>query len=143
MAGRTTTFRRRQKERGLEPDDCYWIASEPLVRGKEEIDLKVDPPPDLAIEVDITSSSLNRMSIYASLNVPEVWRYNGKVLTFNALQADGSYAVVTHSKAFPLISPADLMKFLPMREQMDENAVIRQFREWVRQKIAAGDAGKA
>jgi hypothetical protein len=97
----------------------------------------------LAIEVDITSSSLNRMSIYATLRVPEVWRYNGKVLTFNELQADGSYAVIAHSKAFPLISPADLMKFLPMREQMDENAVIRQFREWVRQRIAAGDAGKA
>ncbi len=141
--GRSTTFRRRQKERGLEPDDCYWIASEPLVRGKRKIDLKVDPPPDLAIEVDITRSSLNRMSIYASLSVPEVWRYKGKVLTFNELQADGSYAVIAHSKAFPLISPADLMKFLPMREQMDENAVIRQFREWVRQRIAAGDAGKA
>jgi Uma2 family endonuclease len=122
--GGTTTFRRRQKERGLEPDDCYWIASEPSVRGKRKIDLRGDPPPDLAIEVDVTHSSLDRMAIYASLAIPEVWRYDGKVLTFNELQPDGSYAVIAHSKAFPIICPTDLMKFLPLRQRMDENAVI-------------------
>src|SRR5262249_55428861 len=58
-AGGSTTFRRRKKRRGLEPDRCYWIASEPLVRGKRDINLRKDPPPDLAIEVDVTSSSLN------------------------------------------------------------------------------------
>src|SRR5262249_54893083 len=72
--GGSTTFRRRRRRRGLEPDDCYWIANEPRVRGKRKINLRVDPPPDLCIEVDVTHSSLNRLSIYAALNVPEVWR---------------------------------------------------------------------
>ena len=65
--GGSTTFRRRRSRRGLEPDQSYWIASEPLMRGKQRIDLRVDPPPDLTIEVDVASSSVNRMGIYAAL----------------------------------------------------------------------------
>jgi Uma2 family endonuclease len=133
MAGGSTTFRRRSKRRGLEPDDCFWIASEPRVRNKRRIDLRVDPPPDLAIEVDVIRSSLNRMGIYAALGVPEVWRLDGPALTFHALQADGRYVATTHSRAFPLVAPADLLTFLALRGQMDENAVVRQFRAWVRQ----------
>src|SRR5262245_31212687 len=63
--GRTVTLRQRRRRRGLEPDCCYWIASAPRLLGKREVDLRVDPPPDLAVEVDVTSSSLDRMSIYA------------------------------------------------------------------------------
>jgi Uma2 family endonuclease len=137
-AGGSTTFRKKLKRRGLEPDDCFWIASEALVRGKRKIDLRVDPPPDLAIEVDITHSSLNRMSIYATLGVPEIWRYDGKSLTFNELQTDGRHAKVAHSRAFPLVTPADLMNFLAMRGQLDENAVIRQFRAWIQQRSSSG-----
>jgi Uma2 family endonuclease len=73
----------------------------------EKTDLRVDPPPDLAIEIDVTRSSLNRMSIYASLALPEVWRYDGKKLTFHELRPDGAYAVTAHSIAFPLISATD------------------------------------
>jgi Uma2 family endonuclease len=65
--GRSTTFRMRNKRRGLEPDDCYWIANEPLVRGKNRIELRIDPPPDLAVEVDVSHSSLDRLAIYAAL----------------------------------------------------------------------------
>ncbi len=135
-AGRCTTFRRRRKKRGLEPDNSYWIASEPQVRGKLHIDLRVDPPPDLAIEVDVTRSSLDRMSIYAALGVPEVWRLDGATLTFHILQ-QGKYVAGTHSRAFPLLMPADLAGFLPLRTQMGENSVVEQFRDWVRQRIQA------
>ena len=73
--GRSTTLRRRRKQRGLEPDDCYWIAHASDMRGKTAFNSRTDPPPDLAIEVDITHSSLDRMAIYAKLRVPEVkWR---------------------------------------------------------------------
>src|SRR5437764_3750986 len=68
-AGRSSTFRKRRKQKGLEPDNSYWITSEPRVRGKRKIDLTIDPPPDLAIEVDCTRSSLDRMTIYAALKV--------------------------------------------------------------------------
>jgi Uma2 family endonuclease len=136
-AGRSTTLRRRPKQRGLEPDDSYWIATEPRVRGKRRIDLRVDPPPDLAIEVDVTSSSLDRMGIYAALAVPEVWRLDGPVLTFHVLGADGRYAERPHSAAFPQVTPSDLIGFLSLRSTLDENAVVRQFREWFRQRLAA------
>src|SRR5205085_5541594 len=74
--GRSTTFRRRRRRRGLEPDACWWIASEPQVRGKLEIDLAHDPPPDLALEIDITHSSLDRLAIYRSeeRRVGKEWR---------------------------------------------------------------------
>lgn len=135
-AGRSTTFRRRRKRRGLEPDNSYWIATEPRVRGKRRIDLKIDPPPDLAIEVDVTSSSLDRMAIYAALAVPEVWRLDGSLLTFHVLGAGGRYTVSTHSAAFPLVAPSDLVGFLSLRSTLDENTVVRQFREWFRQRLA-------
>ena len=137
--GGSTTFRRRRQRRGLEPDDCYWITNEPRVRGKRRIDLRVDPPPDLAIEVDVTRSSLNRMGIYAVLRVPEVWRLDGDTLTFEVLQPSGrTYASGSTSLAFPLVTPADLMSFLALRTQRDENAVVQQFRAWIRQRQGGG-----
>ena len=70
--GGSTTFERCRRRRGLESDECYWIAHEALVRGKEKIDLRHDPPPDLALEVDVGYRTLDRMSIYAALGLPEV-----------------------------------------------------------------------
>lgn len=142
-AGGSTTFRRRRRQRGLEPDKCYWIAHEAAVRGKRRIDLRADPPPDLVIEVDVTSSSLNRMAIYAALGVPEVWRLDSAALTFHTLGADGKYTTQGRSLAFPLVTPADLTGFLGRRASQDENAVIAQFRAWVHGRGAAPPSGGA
>jgi Uma2 family endonuclease len=139
-AGRSTTLRRRRKRRGLEPDHSWWIAQEPQVRGKRHIDLRVDPPPDLAVEMDVTSSSLDRMSIYAKLGVPEVWRLSAQGLTFQELQPDGTYAAIPASRAFPLVTPAVLSRYLALRATLDETTVIRQFRSWVQQCLAGGAA---
>ncbi len=131
--GGSTTFRRRKKEKGLEADNCYWIAHEADVRNIKIINLRKDPPPDLAMEVDITRSSMNRMRIYAALNIPEVWRWHKDGLIFLALDGNGKYDTVAISPTFPLpICPADLMPFIAMRGQMDDNAVICQFRAWIR-----------
>jgi Uma2 family endonuclease len=134
-SGRSTTLRRRRKRRGLEPDNSYWIQNESRVRSKDRIDLRVDPPPDLAIEVDVTSSSLNRMRIYASLGVPEVWRCVGPTLTFQVLGPDGRYTEATHSRAFPFLRAADLMRFLALQRQTDETTLVQQFRAWVRTQV--------
>lgn len=134
--GRSTTFRRRKSKRGLEPDACWWIANEATVRGKTKIDLRVDPPPDLALEVDVTHSSLDRLAIYASLGIPEIWRLEGQVVVCHLLEADGNYPVSKTSRAFPGLRPAELGRFLKLRGQADENAVVRQFREWVRQQFS-------
>lgn len=136
--GGSMTMRRRRRQRGLEPDRCFWITNEPAVRGKRRIDLRVDPPPDLAIEVDVTSSSLNRMRIYAALGVPEVWRLDHPALSFHALGAKRVYSPISHSLSFPFVTPPDLMSFLALRGGQDENSVIRQFRVWIQQRIAGG-----
>ena len=87
----STTFKREDLERGLEPDSCFYLANERRIRGKRELDLTIDPPPDLAIEIDITSSSLDRQGIYAALGVPEIWRFDGESLRVYQLQPDGTY----------------------------------------------------
>jgi Uma2 family endonuclease len=133
--GGSTTFRRRRRQRGIEPDDCYWIANEAIVRSKDKIDLRYDPPPDLALEIDVTRSSIDRLSIYAALRIPEVWRQQGQVLDFHILGSDGKYAVCSTSRAFPTIASADLLPFIAMRGQLDANAIVRQFRTWVRQHL--------
>lgn len=133
--GRTVTLRRRRKSRGLEPDNCYWIANAERLAGKTRLDLRVDPPPDLAIEVDITRSSLDRMCIYAALGVPEVWRVTAEGLTFNILEA-GDYRVCPYSLSFPQLASTDLIPFLGQVGHMGTAALIGQFREWVRQVLA-------
>jgi Uma2 family endonuclease len=131
--GGSTTMRRRKRKKGIEADTCYWIANAHRMAGRLRLDLRTDPPPDLAIEVDVTRSSLNRMDIYAALRVPEVWRLDGDVLSFHVLDEADVYQVAAFSRSFPLVTPADLLGFLQMARQAgDENAVTRQFRAWVR-----------
>jgi Uma2 family endonuclease len=137
--GGSATLRRRRRRRGIEADECFWIANAARMAGRRRLDLRTDPPPDLALEVDVSQSSLNRLAIYAALRVPEVWRLEGDTLTFYALRDDGTYEIVAVSRSFPLVSPADLLGFLQQARQAgDENAVVRQFRDWIRRRRAAG-----
>lgn len=134
IRGGSTTMRRKLRRRGIEADECFWIENAHRMAGRRHLDLRRDPPPDLAIEVDVTHSSLDRLSIFAALRVPEVWRLSGQSLTFHVLQANGSYAVAAVSRAFPFLAPDDVLRFLNLaRQASDENAVERQFRAWVRQ----------
>jgi Uma2 family endonuclease len=141
--GGSTTFRRADLDRGLEPDECYYLANQPRVQGKEEIDLTVDPPPDLAIEVDITRSSLDRMGIYAALGVPELWRFDGESLQVYGLQADGTYALRPSSLSFPFLPMSDVVRFLIRGEAMDETPWVRSFRDWIRAEVAPRVPGAA
>ena len=84
------TLKRQEVNQGIEPDNCYYIQTEPTVRGRQELDLETDPPPDLAIDIDITSSSVNKFGIYLALGVPELWRYNGQDLKFYQ-RSEGQY----------------------------------------------------
>jgi Uma2 family endonuclease len=138
QSGGSTTFRREDLERGIEPDDCYYLDNEPLVRDKDEIDLTIDPPPDLAFEIDISRSSLNRMGIYAAIRVPEVWRFDSEVLRVYHLTDEGRYVEVDRSRYFPFLSLRDLEAFLHRRGEMDETSLIKTFRLWVRDQMARG-----
>jgi Uma2 family endonuclease len=130
----STTFRKEGAEAGKEPDACFYFANEPLIRDKEEIDLAVDPPPDLAIEVDNFSNSEGKLPIYAALRVPEVWRYDVRagVLWFGRLQTDGTYAAITHSESLPLLTPARVLEALNLCRGVPESRWGRLLREWIR-----------
>ncbi len=130
----STTWRRADLQKGLEADECYYIQHEAAVRGKTEIDLAIDPPPDLAIEVDNTSSSMNRLEIYAALGVPEVWRYDGETLTIYGL-VEGEYAAQEASAVLPLLQQGDILRFLQVGQTMGETSWVQEFRRWVRAQI--------
>ncbi|MDB9306943.1 MULTISPECIES: Uma2 family endonuclease [Cyanophyceae] len=130
----STTLKRRLANRGIEPDNCYYIQNEPAIRGQETLNLETDPPPDLAIEIDITSSSVNKLGIYAALGVTELWRYNGQDLKFYQL-VEGQYIECSFSIAFPLIGMSDISRFMQQSKNMGEIALLKSFRLWVRDKI--------
>jgi len=130
----STTWSREDLQRGLEPDECYYITAEAEMRGKTEIDLAVDPAPDLAIEIDITSSSLDRLAIYASLGIREIWRFAGNDL-FIYILVDGDYQVQEQSRILPMLRRSKILEVLSRKADMGENAVIREFRLWLRAKL--------
>jgi Uma2 family endonuclease len=132
------TCDREDLQKGLEPDQCYYIQNEAVVRDVEQIDLSQFPPPDLAVEVDITSSSLDRFAIYTDLGIPEIWHFDGQELTIYQL-IEGHYIVSAFSLAFPQLTASDITGFLELRfpkqksqKTVGENSVIRQFRQWLR-----------
>jgi len=126
----STILSREDLQKGIEPDECYYITNESFARGKTQFDFTVDPVPDLAIEVDITSSSLNRLGIYGALGVGEIWRFNGEGLSIYCL-SDGTYEERERSQVLPILSKSVILDFLKRQGEMGENALLREFREWL------------
>jgi Uma2 family endonuclease len=130
------TYRRPDLEKGVEPDKAYHFrANADRVRGKRTLDLTIDPPPDLVIEVDVTASSIPRLPIFAALGISEVWRVEGEELLFLHLQIDGTYQTRAQSLAFPTFPLADAARFLELGQKSDKKTWIRQFRAWVREVL--------
>ena len=128
----STTFKRRDLARGFEPDSCFYIQNEGRISGKAEIDLDTDPPPDLIIEIDITSPSLNKFPVYAHIGVPEVWRYDGTRVTFFILAGE-EYETALESRALPALTSSVAADFLEARTQLKSTVWSRQLRDWARQ----------
>ena len=127
----STTFRREDLQRGFEPDTCFYVQNEDRVRGKVEIDSEVDPPPDLVIEVDITSPSLDRFPIYAHFGVPEVWRYDGERVVVYELR-NTEYVEVANSLALPWFTSGILTRLVAQGLTMRRTSWARKVREWAR-----------
>ena len=128
----TMTFQRQDLERGLEPDQCFYIQNEALVRSHETLDLRRDPPPDLVIEVDLASPSRRRLPLYESLGVPEVWVWRSETLTIPALNAEGAYATRNESTVLPEFSFAVAAGLLAQRQELSDTQLIRRFRAAIR-----------
>lgn len=130
----STTFKREQLQQGIEPDECFYIRNEAAVRGKERLDLDVDPPPDLVLEIEVTSRT--HPEIYAALGVPELWRFAGGTLDIGVLQG-GRYVSVPESPTFPgWPLPAAIPAYLQRSKTAGRNRAMGSFRAWVRQKLA-------
>ena len=125
---------KKPKIKGLEPDECYYVQTPAPGIDVMALDLKKYPPPDLAIEVDITRSSIPRQPVYAFIAVPEVWRFNGERVIILHRNPDGKYDEAPMSLAFPGLSGADINRFLAMSNHMSQSAVIRAFRDWLRER---------
>ena len=130
----STTLNFPELATGSEPDDCYYIQNQPLVADKE-VDLKTDPPPDLVVEVDITYTNINKFKVYATMGVPEFWRYNGEVLRIYQLQ-EGQYVEIEKSLTFPAWVEKDkFYEFLKACKRSELQA-DKNLRGWIREKIA-------
>jgi Uma2 family endonuclease len=134
MGCRTTTFRSEDLGRGLEPDNCYYIEHEPQVREREEVDLSVDPPPDLAIEIELSRPAIDELAIYAALGVPELWRFDGRKFDVFRLSPDRSYQPANASGCLPGIPLGAMLDVLARLTTASETTLIREFRAHVRDR---------
>ncbi len=128
------TLTRDDLERGAEPDSSYYIQNESLVREKEEIDLASDPPPDLVLEVEYSRSRIDKLQLYASMGIPEFWRYNGRVLRIYRLEQE-RYLECNSSPTFAPVPVTEIPRFISESRKIGEMACTRNFRAWVRQQI--------
>jgi Uma2 family endonuclease len=126
----STTFRREDLARGFEPDSCFYLQSVERISGKTTLDLAVDPPPDLVIEIDLTSSSLDKFPIYAHVGVPEIWRYDGTALRIFHLEY-AAYVDREASAALPSLTRRMLSQFLEDSKSLKRTAWLRRVRAWV------------
>ncbi len=130
---RSTTLNREDLSQGAEPDSCYYIQNAGKIQGRS-LDLERDPPPDLILEVDISSPSKKRMAIYAQIGTPEIWRYVKGGVKIYGLE-EGGYVLQESSPSFSFVSAARINGFLADADAQDENALVRAWRKWIRQEL--------
>jgi Uma2 family endonuclease len=134
----STTFDREDLERGFEPDACFYVRNAERVRGKPRIDLSLDPPPDLVIEVDITSPSFDKFPIYARLGIHEVWRYDGTRAAIFLLE-EGEYVEAGESVALPSLTSDVLTHFVEESTSLGSTDWLRRVREWARENSSSSN----
>lgn len=130
----STTLKLALPSLGAEPDAGFLIANAGALSGKREWDPETDPPPDLLVEVDITSSSLNRMPVYAALGIPEIWVYEGQALSVQILN-EGEFHKSESSLSFPTLPLREFAAWIEKAWETDESTWMQSFREWVRSDV--------
>jgi Uma2 family endonuclease len=128
------TLRREDLGRGLEPDDSFHVRHAAVMVGPRELDLTVDPPPDLVLEVEISRSLSDRIGIYAALSVPEVWRCGGERILVCLLRGN-TYVEVERSASFPPLPLDAFVLFLKETDQLSEAALTKLFLAWLKQNV--------
>jgi Uma2 family endonuclease len=139
-SGGSTTLKLALEKVGLEPDRCYWIKHEKQMRENKKWNALKDPPPDLAVEMDISSSWLDRLDIYAKLKVPEVWRFDGETFRVLVLGSNGKYRERARSAAFPSLPIGGFTRFVKKLGSAEEVSLLQEFSEWLRSSVGAKKA---
>jgi len=129
----STTFRRKDLQLGFEPDASFYVQNEPRIRGQREVDLAIDPPPDLVLEMEMSRSALNKLALFASMGIPEVWRCDGERVTIRILEHDG-YRESDVSHALPVLTSAIVERFLADSRSMLSPEWFQTVSEWARQQ---------
>jgi Uma2 family endonuclease len=133
---RSATLARRSADRGLEPDECYYLANADRLLGNSRIDLDAEPPPDLVIEVEITNPLLPKLEVYARLGFPEIWHYDGATLAVLQLGPDGRYRSTPRSRALPFVPMDAIEAFLrDAPPSGNETAWRRRVQAWARETL--------
>ena len=127
----STTYRQQWLERGVEPDQCFYVQNAARIIGNERIDLAIDPPPDIVVEIDLSHESTTKLKIYAGMRVPEVWCYDERCMHIHQL-TDQGYVEVSASLAFPVLTSHALAQFLEQSKTEGQTATLRSFRDWLR-----------
>jgi YihY family inner membrane protein len=131
----STTFKRQELERGFEPNSCFYIKNVERVQGKDRIDLAVDPPPDLVVEVDITSPPISKLPMFAEFGIPEVWRFDGERLSISCLRR-GGYQEVDTSEVFPGIAAVAISQLLARGKSLGRTGWLRLARAWAGERFS-------
>lgn len=129
----STTFAREDLQKGLEPDECYYIANATAMIGKKRFDLTIDPPPDLAIEVDLSPPGVAKQPIYAAMGVPEIWRYDGRRLIcmhrVSEPATGARYVPAEKSLSFPQLSLTEMGRLIEVALARGQSAAVRELRQ--------------
>jgi Uma2 family endonuclease len=131
----SVTLKLKSQVKGAEPDECFLLTNAHLVDDAREYDVNVDPPPDLAIEIDVTSQSLNRLPIYAAARIPEVWVYDGETVTIGVRQDDDSYEVSDRSQVLPMLTAKVVSEWIERAFQIAETKWVLQLRDWIQSSL--------
>jgi Uma2 family endonuclease len=130
----STTYKSELQKKGAEPDVCFYVENAKFIIGLDDFDTSTAPPPDVVVEIDTTSDSWDKFSIYASFGVKEIWRFDGEEVKIYQL-VSGKYEEVSHSLSFPILTAKVLTEFVGRTKTEGQTAILRDFRTWIKTQI--------
>ncbi|HKY30100.1 MAG TPA: Uma2 family endonuclease [Pyrinomonadaceae bacterium] len=129
----STTFKRKDLQRGFEPDCCFYSKHESRMRGRKRINLPKDPPPELVIDINISSPSIRKLPVFAAFGIPEAWQFAGDELHIFVLH-DQEYTESKNSLVLPQVTGEAISKFILESLEIGRLEWVKKLQAWARQK---------
>ena len=129
----SATIKQSPTSKGTEPDACFYVQSIEKIGNSIKLDFSVDPPPDIAVEIDIHHESLYKFPIYAKLGVPEIWRYDSKKFEIYKLEK-GKYKKIERSESLPVLNTKILGELLNRSREQRQTQILKDFEKWLKEQ---------